>query len=78
MSFVRKVYVASQQNYDDLHIIEYEFENTGIYDADGNVYSQTLEDVYFHWQWRDAISQEGCWNGTYTSAWRKLDLNIRT
>lgn len=70
LTFTKKVYALAQQNYDNIHIIEYEFENTGIYNADGDVFSQTLEDVYFHWQWRDAISQEGTWNGTYTAAYR--------
>ncbi|MFA6617531.1 MAG: hypothetical protein WCT23_00475 [Candidatus Neomarinimicrobiota bacterium] len=65
LSFTKKVYAVAQQNYDNIHIIEYEFENTGIYDVDGNVSLQTLEDVYFHWQYRDAICQEGTWNGTY-------------
>jgi hypothetical protein len=68
ISFTKNVYAISQQNYDDFHIIEYEFENTGIYNQEGDVYEQTLNDVYFHWQWRDAIAQEGCWNGTYTAA----------
>ena len=70
LTFTRKVYAVSQQNYDNIHISEYEFENTGIYDQAGNVYTQTLQDVYFHWQWRDAIAQEGCWNGTYTATHR--------
>ena len=32
ISFTRKIYAVSQPNYDNIHIIEYEFENTGIYD----------------------------------------------
>ena len=70
ITFTRKVYAVSQQNYDDILISEYEFENTGIYDQEGNVYTQTLQDVYFHWQWRDAISQEGCYTGSWTAAHR--------
>ncbi len=70
ITFTRNVYVVSQQNYDNIHISEYEFENTGIYNQAGAVYPQTLTGVYFHWQWRDAISQEGCWNGSYTAAHR--------
>lgn len=68
LSFTKKVYAVAQQNYDNIHIIEYEFENTGIYNIDGNVFSQTLEDVYFHWQYRDAICQEGTWEGQYLAA----------
>jgi hypothetical protein len=70
ISFTRKIYAVSQQEYDDILISEYEFENTGIYDQDGNVYTQDLEGVYFHWQWRDAISQEGCYSGSWTPAHR--------
>jgi len=70
LTFTRKVYAVSQQNYDNILISEYEFENTGIYDQDGNIYPQDLEGVYFHWQWRDAVSQEGCWNGAYTALHR--------
>ena len=77
ISFTRKVYAVSQQNYDDIHISEYEFENTGIYDQAGNVYSQTLEGVYFHWQWRDAIAQEGCWNGAYNSYRNWISTSVR-
>ena len=65
LTLTRNVYAVTQQNYDNIHILEYEFENTGIYNAAGAVHSQTLEGVYFHWQWRDAIAQEGCWNGAY-------------
>ncbi|MFO7841665.1 MAG: hypothetical protein R6V48_05875 [Fidelibacterota bacterium] len=78
LTMTRKVYVVSQQNYDNIHISEYEFENTGIYNQDGDVHQQTLEGVYFHWQWRDAISQEGCWNGTYTAAHRNwISTSVR-
>jgi len=78
ISFTRKVYAVSQPNYDNIHIIEYEFENTGIYNATGDIYEQSLEDVYFHWQWRDAIAQEGCWAGTYTSLHKNwIKTNVR-
>ena len=70
ITFTRKVYAVSQQNYDNILISEFEFENTGIYDNAGNVYTQTLEGVYFHWQWRDAISQEGCYTGSWTALHR--------
>jgi hypothetical protein len=60
----RTVYAVAQQNYDRIHISEYEFENTGIYNAAGDVHSQTLQDVYFHWQWRNAICLQGSWEGS--------------
>jgi hypothetical protein len=77
ISFTKNVYALSQQNYDDFHIIEYEFENTGIYDQAGNVYEQTLQGVYFHWQWRDAIAQQGCWNGAYNSYRNWISTSVR-
>ncbi len=70
LTFTRKVYAVSQQNYDDILISEYEFENTGIYNLAGNIHEQTLEDVYFNWQWCDAISQEGCYSGAFTPVHR--------
>jgi len=70
ITFTRKIYAVSQQNYDDILISEFEFENTGIYNAERDEYPQILEDVYFHWQWRDAISQEGCYTGSWTAAHR--------
>ena len=47
------------------------FTNTGICNSDGSiVHSQTLEDTYFHWQYRNSIAGEGTvegngfdWNG---------------
>ena len=70
ITFTRTVYALSQQNYDNIHIHEYEFENTGIYNANGDVHEQTLKDVYFHWQWRNSGSQQGCWEGSYLASRR--------
>jgi hypothetical protein len=64
----RTVYAVAQQNYDRIHISEYEFENTGIYNAAGDVHSQTLEDVYFHWQWRNAICQQGSYEASSSTS----------
>ncbi|MBW6457804.1 MAG: hypothetical protein K0B52_01440 [FCB group bacterium] len=75
LTMKRTIYVLSQQNYDNFHVHEYEFENTGIYNVAGDVYEQTLKDVYFHWLWRDAICLQGSWEGTYLSTRRNWIQN---
>jgi|GEM_PF-170871 len=75
LTMKRTIYVLAQQNYENMHIHEYEFENTGIYNAAGDVYEQTLKGVYFHWQWRDAICLQGSWEGTYLASRRNWIQN---
>ncbi len=66
----RRIYGMSQQNYDDFIITEYVFTNTGICNRDGSIiHSQTLEDTYFHWQYRNAIALEGTVEGSFID-WR--------
>ncbi|MCF7740311.1 MAG: hypothetical protein K9N00_00820 [Candidatus Marinimicrobia bacterium] len=61
----RKIYAYSHDDYDDFHIMEYTFKNTGICSQDETVtHNQTLEDVYFHWQFRYAVCKEGTVEGT--------------
>ncbi len=55
----RTISAFSNQYHDNYHIYEFEFENTGVYDRQGSTQSVTLEDVYFHWQYRYAASREG-------------------
>jgi len=56
----RKVHAFSQQYYDNLMIHEYTFVNTGAVSKDPSVtHSATLEGVYFHWQYRNAVAGEG-------------------
>lgn len=64
ISGVRKIYAYGQQNHDNFHIQEYVFTNTGICSKDGSItHDQTLEDVFFHWQYRYAVSKEGTVEG---------------
>lgn len=66
----RRIYGLSQQNYNDFIITEYVFANTGICNSDGSItHSQTLEDTYFHWQYRNAIAGEGTVDGSQID-WR--------
>ncbi len=61
----RRIYGYSQQNNDNFHISEYVFTNTGICSKDETVtHNQTLQGVYFHWQYRYAVSFEGTVEGT--------------
>ena len=63
ISFTRKIYGWSQQYNDNFFIYEFEFENTGIYSKAGDVKEQTLNGVYFHWQYRTAVAGEGTVEG---------------
>ncbi|MCF7826187.1 MAG: hypothetical protein K9N29_06000 [Candidatus Marinimicrobia bacterium] len=60
----RKIHVFSQQNYDNMAIHEYTFVNTGIVSKNESfTHNQTLEGVYFHWQFRNAVAGEGTVEG---------------
>lgn len=60
MSMKRKIYQFSNQYYDNFHVIEYTFINTGNLDADEEIErtSGTLEEVYFYFQNRIGFIQE--------------------
>ncbi len=59
ISMQRRVYAWDHPDYDNFHINDFTFTNTGIYDSKGDVNSQTLEGVYFNWQYRNAVNGEG-------------------
>ncbi len=60
MSMKRKIYQFSNEYYDNFHVIEYTFINTGNLDADEEIErtSGTLEEVYFYFQNRIGFIQE--------------------
>lgn len=61
----RRIYGYSQQYNDNFHIQEYVFTNKGICSKDETItHNDTLNGVYFHWQYRIAISFEGTVEGT--------------
>jgi len=62
----RKVYGFSNQNHDNYFIQEYVFTNTGIYNQNGDVQQQTLNDVYFYYLYRYAPTREP---GIYGKGW---------
>jgi len=55
ITMTRKIYYNSQQFHDNYYIYDFEFKNTGIYDINGNVSAQNLNDVIFFFQYRWAI-----------------------
>jgi hypothetical protein len=60
MSMKRKIYQFSNPYYDNFHVIEYTFINTGNLDADDEIErtSGDLEDVYFYFQNRHGFIRE--------------------
>ncbi len=60
MSMKRKIYQFSNPYYDNFHVLEYTFYNTGNIDGDIEIErtSVTLEDVYFYFQNRMGFVQE--------------------
>ena len=65
ITLTRTISALSQQNYNDFIICEYEFINTGICNSDGSIsHLQTLDSVYFSWQYRNAIAGEGTVEGS--------------
>jgi len=80
VSVTKKVLAFSQQNHDDYFIHDIVFKNTGIIDREGNVYEQTLEDLWFYFLYRYAFSGESVaafgegW-GAWSSTWGANTLN---
>ena len=55
ITMTRKIYYNTQQFHDNYFIYDFEFMNTGIYDINGNIKTQDLEDVIFFFQYRWSI-----------------------
>lgn len=60
LTMERKIMQFSQQYHDNYHVTEYTFTNTGNTDGDPEIElpNQTLEGVYFFWQWRLSVAKE--------------------
>lgn len=56
----RRIIQFSQEYHDNYHVLEYTFTNTGNTDADADIElpNQTLEGVYFFFQWRLSVAKE--------------------
>lgn len=57
ITITRTIYAYGHPDHDNYFIYDFEFKNTGIYDRDGNVSTQILEDVIFFFQYRWAVSK---------------------
>ncbi len=72
ITMTRKIYAFSNQYHDNYFIYEYVFKNTGNVDKDPEIEKpdQTLENVYFFFQYRYAVSREGAtWTGLNSPRW---------
>jgi len=60
ISMERKILQFTQEYHDNYHILEYTFTNTGNTDADPDIEipNQTLEGIYFFYQWRLSVAKE--------------------
>ncbi|MBN1302398.1 MAG: hypothetical protein JW995_14370 [Melioribacteraceae bacterium] len=80
ITVTKKVMVFTSQNHGNYFINDYEFENTGIYNAAGDVKEQTLQDVWFYFIYRYAFagvtsSGWGSTWGAFESTWGNSTLN---
>jgi hypothetical protein len=71
ISVTKKVMAFTQQNHDSYYIHDYVFKNTGIYNAAGDVYPQTLHGVWLHFGFRYAFS--GVTTTGWGSTWGSFD-----
>lgn len=71
ISVTKKILAFSQQYHDNYFVYDWVFKNTGIVDAEGNKFPQTLEKVYFGFIYRYAFSGEGCTG--YDQGWAEWD-----
>lgn len=62
VTMTRKILGFSQEFHDDYIVYEYEFKNTGNVDDDAEIElpSQTINGFYAFYQYRNAISKDGC------------------
>lgn len=80
ITVVKKVMVFDTPNDGNYFINDYTFTNTGIYNRNGTVKQQTLNDVYFYWVYRFAFSGESVGNsastwGAFASSWGNSTIN---
>ena len=58
LTMTRKIYQFSQAENDNYMIYDYTFTNTGITSGKNKVLNNTLNGVYFYWQYRNASNEE--------------------
>ena len=67
ISVTKKVYAFANSEHGNYFINEYVFKNTGIYNRQGDVQQQTLQDVWFYFFYRYAFS--GVTSLAFASTW---------
>ena len=79
VTMTRKIYANSQQYNDNYFIYDYVFENTGIYNLNGDKHNMTLEGVMFFFQYRWAMTKWACSYGNnympQSSTWGHNTMN---
>lgn len=77
ITMTRRILQFSQEFHDDYIVYEYEFQNTGNtdYDSDIELPNQTLDSVYFFFQYRYAICREACYVLGNSSRWGINTMN---
>ena len=80
LTVTKKIMAYSHYPHNNYFIFECTLENTGIYDEAGNIYEQTLNDVYMYSHFRYAFAGESCtgydegW-GEWDATWGKNTIN---
>jgi hypothetical protein len=67
VSVTKKIMAFTQPNHDSYFIYDFVFKNTGIYNAAGDVYQQTLEPFWAHFAYRYA--EAGVTSSGFGSTW---------
>ncbi|HMB93399.1 MAG TPA: hypothetical protein VKP65_21280 [Rhodothermales bacterium] len=73
----RRIMQFSQEFHDNYHVIEYTFTNTGNTDGDAEIElpNQTLDGVYFFYQWRLSVAKETRYAIGNATGWGKHTMN---
>ncbi len=76
VTMTRTAYQFSNPYHDNYHVLEYVFENTGNTDGDADIElpAQTLEDMYFYWQYRWSVARETRYLVGNPSGWGKQTM----
>jgi len=74
VSVTRKILAFTQPNHDDYFIFDQVYKNTGIYNTDGDVYEQAIEDFIVYFTYRPGLSgvtslEWGSTWGAFSSQW---------
>jgi hypothetical protein len=71
ISVTKKILAFTQQNHNNYFIYDYVFKNTGIYNAAGDIYKQTITGFMPYFNWRTALN--GVTTNGSSSTWGSFD-----